>query len=446
MNLRWAIFPLLLAGALTVPNIQDTATRLNLPVILSSDEKPRRIVFVSTTGSDTSGDGSLARPWRNLGHAVAEAGTPGTTIYLRGGRYVYATYALRDEAWIRQDAGLGGANGHYLTIEPYSGETVEMVNERIIIDAPWVRVRGLHLTDVGPQIVNWHGHPHHVQLLDNVISGEDLSYGGIETSGDDLLIQGNVITATGLSGLGSESHGIYLGWGSRNVVRNNVITNATGYGIHIYDEDKYPGFKPAYSDVIIEGNTVTGARLRSGLIVSAAAGVTIDGVIIRNNIFAGNNHAGIVIGPYGGTIRNVDVFNNVFYRNGSQAGVGLFVSEGSLSGVRISNNIFDDSANSNCTSNCDWFAGAHISVPAQATQVSVSRNLYWPASIGLSGVTDAQSLVADPLFVAPTLGDFHLQSGSLARNAGLRLPDVPTDRDGVTRPQGTADDLGIYER
>lgn len=76
-----------------------------------------------------------AKPWRNLSHAVQQAGTPGTTIYLRGGRYAYPSYAERDETWIRQDAGLGETPATFSRIEPYPGEVVEMVNERIIIDA-----------------------------------------------------------------------------------------------------------------------------------------------------------------------------------------------------------------------------------------------------------------------------------------------------------------------
>ncbi len=425
---------------------QPAPTKTFLPMIQTGPTLATHYVVVSTSGSDSTGDGTLAKPWRNLSYAVSQAGTPGTTIYLRGGSYNYGGYDQRDETWIRQDAGLGGSPGNFLTIEPYPGEVVEMDYERIIIDASYVRVRGLHLIDVGLGIVNWHGHPDHVELLDNVITGPDLSYGAITTSGDYLLIEGNTIKLTGVSGLGSESHGIYLGWGSHNIVRGNVIAGATGYGIHLYDEDKYPGFTPTFGDVVIEGNVVTGARLRSGMIVSAAAGVTIDGVIVRNNVFGGNNHVGLLIGPYGGSIHDVRVYNNVFYRNGARSGVALFVSEGTLGDVRISNNIFEDSVNTACTSNCDWFEAGHISAPAGVPNVTVARNLYFPQALGLAGVGDSEALYGDPVFVAADAGDFHLGADSPAHDAGLRLTDVATDKDGVGRPQGTADDLGIYER
>ncbi|HEX7556214.1 MAG TPA: choice-of-anchor Q domain-containing protein [Leptolinea sp.] len=51
---------------------------------------------------------------------------------------------------------------------------------------------------------------------------------------------------------------------------------------------------------------------------------------------------------------------------------------------------------------------------------------------------------ADPKFVSST--DFHLQSGSPAIDSGFNLGSVvPTDFDGVVRPQGAGNDIGAYE-
>jgi hypothetical protein len=41
-------------------------------------------------------------------------------------------------------------------------------------------------------------------------------------------------------------------------------------------------------------------------------------------------------------------------------------------------------------------------------------------------------------------GDYHLQAGSPAINAGLNL-GYPLDFDGKAVPQGTAPDIGAYE-
>ena len=51
---------------------------------------------------------------------------------------------------------------------------------------------------------------------------------------------------------------------------------------------------------------------------------------------------------------------------------------------------------------------------------------------------------ADPKFVSPPRFDFHLQTGSPAINAGLTLPQVTGDFEGVTRRRaGLA--VGAYE-
>ena len=54
--------------------------------------------------------------------------------------------------------------------------------------------------------------------------------------------------------------------------------------------------------------------------------------------------------------------------------------------------------------------------------------------------------VADPRFVNYASNDFHLSSSDgVARDGGVTLSYFSTDKDGVTRPQGTAWDIGPYE-
>jgi parallel beta-helix repeat protein len=398
--------------------------------------------YVALNGSDTN-NGSMASPWRNIAYALQQAGRAGNTIYVRDGRYEYAT---QHEVWIRQDDGLGGANGQYFALEAYPGETAELVNVRIIVDAPWVRIKGFRSLDIGIDVVSWHGHPNHVEILDNTFESDDFTYGAITLNADNSLVEGNTITITGQSAIGTQSHGLYVMWGRNNVVRNNIISGATGYGIYIYDENKYPGYTPEYSNLIVEGNVVTDSQERSGLILGGTEGVTVDGVILRNNLIAGNNHVGILVGTDGATVSNVKILNNTFYQNGAQSGVSLYVNEGgTLSSVSIKNNIFEDSPNSNCQSDCDRFPQAHISAPAGIDNLVVKNNLYYPADLPLSGVSDPEPIYGDPLFVDPAQNDFHLQANSPAIDEGLALANVPTDKDGVQRPQGAAWDIGAYE-
>jgi hypothetical protein len=51
----------------------------------------------------------------------------------------------------------------------------------------------------------------------------------------------------------------------------------------------------------------------------------------------------------------------------------------------------------------------------------------------------------DPKFVDVANKNFHLQSGSPAINTGAMLSGFSTDKDGITRPQGSGWDIGAYK-
>jgi len=67
------------------------------------------------------------------------------------------------------------------------------------------------------------------------------------------------------------------------------------------------------------------------------------------------------------------------------------------------------------------------------------------------------NVTTDPLFLNLSLNNFHLQTGSPAKDAGITINSSntynsympwngnPSDSDGVSRPQGTSYDVGAYE-
>lgn len=79
--------------------------------------------------------------------------------------------------------------------------------------------------------------------------------------------------------------------------------------------------------------------------------------------------------------------------------------------------------------------------------ISGANNLWYGVGTGPPGGTGTftGNVNANPLVVNPATPDFHLQSGSPAKNGGSTKIAANPDLDGVTRPQNTTYSLGVYE-
>jgi len=71
-----------------------------------------------------------------------------------------------------------------------------------------------------------------------------------------------------------------------------------------------------------------------------------------------------------------------------------------------------------------------------------SQQIY---NYGVNSVIDHNLVDTDPYFVNAAAGDFHLQPGSPAIDAGIRVEVVTVDLDGTHRPQGLSYDIGAFE-
>src|SRR5262249_28927914 len=109
--------------------------------------------------------------------------------------------------------------------------------------------------------------------------------------------------------------------------------------------------------------------------------------------------------------RRTLIYNNTIYNNNGQ---GMDIGGGATNLV-AKNNIFYNNSGGNITNN----SGSKV----------LSNNL-----------------TTNPNFINSYIGDFHLQSGSSAKDAGANLaPTVVDDFSGVPRPQGCCYDIGAYE-
>jgi hypothetical protein len=137
-----------------------------------------------------------------------------------------------------------------------------------------------------------------------------------------------------------------------------------------------------------------------------------DNNLVVNNILCENAAGDLFILPWGNVHTNMKVYNNTIYKNGTSDGA-LYIPSGAQSGG-IVNNIS--------------YANAGSDVRNEGS-VTISNNLFGQ----------------DPRFVNPSTSDFHLTPDSPAINAGASLPEVPTDFECTSRPQGGAYDHGADE-
>jgi hypothetical protein len=158
---------------------------------------------------------------------------------------------------------------------------------------------------------------------------------------------------------------------------------------------------------------------------------------ITNNLFY-NNTAGWGIQVSPGT-HDTSILNNTFaYKNPQRD--GQIMLWGNNSNITIENNIFYQPRN--------YAIGTW---QASETNTLIGTNIICCSGVGVIDSAGTGSVIAndplnvDPMFVAPSNFDFHLQSTSPAIDTGLTIPLIATDLDGVLRPQGLGYDLGAYE-
>lgn len=206
--------------------------------------------------------------------------------------------------------------------------------------------------------------------------------------------------------------GIDAKYGATNgTIHDNVANNNRGPNIYL----------DAANHVKVYNNVASNAtnNTKAGIMIaveSYATVKTLDNIDIFNNQLINNQGSGLVVwkekSSY--TISNVRILNNVMYGNSKNA--IAFTSTGFTGTNVIRNNIMTGNV------------GAAVS--GTSTGFTMDHNL-------TSG---------DPLYVSPTTGDFHLQTGSPAIDTGNATLAPAFDFANAARPQGAGYDMGVYER
>jgi len=154
-----------------------------------------------------------------------------------------------------------------------------------------------------------------------------------------------------------------------------------------------------------------------------------------NNVVYGVT-GGIECEPNSGLPVTCYIYNNTIQLSGSNSAVVTSALCTYSLTLTVENNIFDNLSNLFYNPNS---CGGFISV--------------WDYNddCGVSGTCDSTPrgphdiVQQDPKFVNSTGNDYHLQSISPCKDAGTTISAVTKDFDGISRPQGSAYDIGAYE-
>lgn len=432
--------------------------------------------YVATTGNNQN-PGNQSQPWRTIQKAI-DTVQAGDTIIVRTGTYqenltirrpatankpiklqaftgeqpvivgsgsgptVYFYHSLCDEEVIGEGNGNSDCQAFYWEIQgfriqgsPNGGGDGNVVK----IDTPKVTIRNNQLCCSVADVVKIVRTANDTQILNNEIWQDativtpSANAQGVDIVGADRVrVAGNYIHDI-------NDIGVYAKGNSRNALfENNRLVNIG-------------------ANALMLGQSTDAERLRDGNYES------YDGMV-RNNVVLNSGQACLATA----SSYNAQFYNNSCYLTGQSSQASIRLSNESEVGqtgsnITIINNLIYGSANtpvlkigsSSMTNyntliiqhNLYFVAGGNPQFYASDFFDPIGFTQWKTNYTTLTGRSDTGSLVGDPKF-ASTSGSnsLSLQTTSPAINAGINTSNIPTDRLGISRPQGVSSDIGAYEQ
>lgn len=431
------------------------------------------IFFVATTGSDGN-DGSFAHPWARVVHAK-DTMAPGDITYLREG----VTQTAEDAYGASLSIERSGEPGRPLALVAYPGAHatvgstdvefgIRVPNNEGTVASDWV-IAGLILRGQNEAMEIGGTASSRWRVIGNDIScpvGDGQT--GCFTASWARYVQvlGNEVHDVSKQAATQPSkqyHSVYFTTDTNHVEVgwNHIHDNATCRAVQFHssplciptcgssDTTGFNQFDLVVHDNLIHGDACDG-------IVFATVDPSKGAVRAYNNVIydVGRGPAppdgdanytciyvagGTNTGPDGTGV--VEVFNNTLYDCGARALLpGTIGDEGMLGRGPYSTGLIMRLVDNIVLAN----AGEPYFSPSTDTSLVQGSNNLWFGNGGAPNFLTA-NVNADPQFANLAGFDFHLGAASPAVNAGIATA-ATRDFDGVPRPQGSAFDLGTFER
>ncbi|MDA9119962.1 hypothetical protein N9J83_07450 [Opitutales bacterium] len=454
-------------------------------------------IFVSTTGNNSTGDGSISNPYGTIKYAGDQA-LPGDTIFVRAGTYQNSDFNDND-IWtgepVARLSNINGTTGNYITFIPYQNEQVVIEFDGIygflIQNSSYIKIQNFIFDGVADNITQqqaedaWglykdtNGVIHDLEIemgidiIDPSIIGTSIN----QPSSSDNTIE-KPIEFNGRALVANKSHHIeFIGNTIKNapsaairaqqsdyitITKNKVYDNTfwttQGVGAITISEatvrplgDTYTGTK-----IIITENEVYQNENRlfswnptktfvhfeidegTGLFLTRNKDTYAHGeMLIANNLSYKNGASGIVCHYTNDvTIEHNTVFDNATTNHGNPGGIGVNISDN----VKILSNISYSKSNK-------WALGI---LAEPVTNLVLDYNIVFnnSGSINFIRSTSSNPLTngwseMNPLFTDENNYDFSLSNSSAAINNASTQSGQTTDYFGNNRDANP--DIGAIE-